>query len=227
MDTNQKLKWTTKLIYGVGDVGNATVNSAILFFLMIFYTDGALIAPALAANALLVAKIWDAVNDPLFGWLSDRTRSRFGKRRVYMIFGALPLAFQATYEATLFQLEIVLGVVLPIVLLGSPARRIRPKILYGAAVLVVCGFILNRLNVSITGFEAAQGGHYVPAWAEIFITLMMVALVFGAFAFGARYLGVYPELKKARPAAPPAPRVASTTPTWQSRLPPVETVRRT
>jgi GPH family glycoside/pentoside/hexuronide:cation symporter len=84
--TNDKLKGTTKLIYGVGDVGNAVVNSALQFFLMIFYTDAALIAPALAANALLVGKVWDAINDPLFGWLSDRTTSRFGKRRVYMIF---------------------------------------------------------------------------------------------------------------------------------------------
>jgi GPH family glycoside/pentoside/hexuronide:cation symporter len=81
-----------KLLYGVGDVGNAVVNSAVQFFLMIFYTDAALIGPALAANALLVGKIWDGINDPLFGWLSDRTTSRFGKRRVYMIFGALPLA---------------------------------------------------------------------------------------------------------------------------------------
>jgi GPH family glycoside/pentoside/hexuronide:cation symporter len=46
---------------------------------------------ALAGSALLIGKIWDAVNDPLFGWISDRTTSRFGKRRVYMIFGALPL----------------------------------------------------------------------------------------------------------------------------------------
>jgi GPH family glycoside/pentoside/hexuronide:cation symporter len=92
MEHDQKLKWTTKLVYGVGDVGNAVVNSAVQFFLMVFYTDGALIAPALAANALLVGKIWDAINDPLFGWISDRTTSRFGKRRVYMIFGALPLA---------------------------------------------------------------------------------------------------------------------------------------
>ena len=92
MGQENRLKWTTKLIYGVGDVGNAVVNSAVLFFLMIFYTDGALIAPALAANALLIGKIWDGINDPLFGWVSDRTRSRFGKRRVYMIFGALPLA---------------------------------------------------------------------------------------------------------------------------------------
>lgn len=86
-----KLKVATKLVYGVGDVGNAMVNSAIQFFLLIFYTDGALIAPALAGSALLIGKIWDAVNDPLFGWISDRTTSRFGKRRVYMIFGALPL----------------------------------------------------------------------------------------------------------------------------------------
>jgi GPH family glycoside/pentoside/hexuronide:cation symporter len=92
MDRSGKLGWTTKLIYGVGDVGNAVVNSAVQFFLMIFYTDGALVAPALAANALLVGKIWDAVNDPLFGWVSDRTVSRYGKRRAYMIFGALPLA---------------------------------------------------------------------------------------------------------------------------------------
>jgi glycoside/pentoside/hexuronide:cation symporter, GPH family len=87
-----KLSAKTKLLYGVGDIGNAVVNSAIQFFLLAFYTDGALIAPALAASALLVGKIWDAINDPLFGWLSDRTTSRFGKRRVYMIFGALPLA---------------------------------------------------------------------------------------------------------------------------------------
>ncbi len=89
---SERLSVKTKLLYGVGDVGNAVVNAAIQFFLMIFYTDAALIAPALAANALLVGKIWDGINDPLFGWLSDRTTSRFGKRRAYMILGAAPLA---------------------------------------------------------------------------------------------------------------------------------------
>ncbi len=88
----EKLPVKTKLLYGVGDIGNAVVNSAVQFFLLAFYTDGALIAAGLASTALWVAKFWDAVNDPLFGWLSDRTVSRFGKRRVYMIFGALPLA---------------------------------------------------------------------------------------------------------------------------------------
>ncbi len=88
----QRLSVRTKLLYGVGDVGNAVVNAAIQFFLMFFYTEGALIAPALAGSALVVGKVWDGINDPLFGWLSDRTISRLGKRRVYMIFGAAPLA---------------------------------------------------------------------------------------------------------------------------------------
>ena len=73
-----KLPTRTKVFYGIGDLGNAVVNSAIQFFLMKFYTDGALILPALAGNALLIGKIWDAINDPLFGWLTDKTKSRFG-----------------------------------------------------------------------------------------------------------------------------------------------------
>lgn len=89
---SSKLPVRTKLFYGVGDIGNATNNSAFQFFLMIFFTDVALIGPAVASSALLVAKVWDAFMDPLFGWISDRTKSKFGKRRVYMIFGALPLA---------------------------------------------------------------------------------------------------------------------------------------
>jgi len=144
--------------------------------------------------------------------------------------GALPLAFHATYEATMFQFEFVLGVVLPIILLASPNRRARPNVLYAAGVLTVLGFVVNRLNVSITGFEAAQGGHYVPAWSEVFITLMIVALVFGAFAFGARYLGVYPELKqrdqKGAVAEVHHGTHAPSEPAWHNRLPPVELIRR-
>jgi GPH family glycoside/pentoside/hexuronide:cation symporter len=91
-ETTGKLRTNTKVFYGIGDLGNAVVNSAIQFFLMKFYTDGALILPALAGNALLIGKIWDAVNDPIFGWITDKTKSRFGKRRVFMLFGAIPLA---------------------------------------------------------------------------------------------------------------------------------------
>ncbi len=85
------LTFLTKFFYGIGDIGNAIINSAVQFFLMKFYTDGALILPALAGNALLIGKFWDAINDPLFGWMADRTNARIGRRRVFMFFGAIPL----------------------------------------------------------------------------------------------------------------------------------------
>ena len=80
----------TKLLYGLGDVGNAITTPAAIFFLLFFYTDVVLVPAVLAANALLIGKIWDAINDPLFGWISDRTHSRMGRRRVYMVWGAIP-----------------------------------------------------------------------------------------------------------------------------------------
>ncbi len=58
---------------------------------MIFYTDVALISPAIAGMALTVGKIWDIINDPIFGWMTDRTKSKHGRRRVYLIYGAVPL----------------------------------------------------------------------------------------------------------------------------------------
>jgi glycoside/pentoside/hexuronide:cation symporter, GPH family len=92
---SEKLSLKTKIFYGIGDIGNAIFNTAVSFFLLIFYTDGALIAPALASSAMLIGKIWDAVNDPIFGAISDRAHHRLGKRRVFMIYGAAPLAIFA------------------------------------------------------------------------------------------------------------------------------------
>ena len=78
------------MFYGIGDVGNALVNSAVQFFLLIYFTDGALLPPALVGSALLIGKIWDAVIDPFIGYFSDRTKSRWGRRRVYILFFAIP-----------------------------------------------------------------------------------------------------------------------------------------
>ena len=85
----------TSVSYAVGNVGMQMLVAGMSFFLMIFYTDVALVPPAVAGAALLIGKVWDTVNDPLFGWLTDRTRSRFGRRRVYLWFGSAPLAVLA------------------------------------------------------------------------------------------------------------------------------------
>ena len=93
---DQKLTLGTKIRYGMADMGFALITSAQQFFLLLYYTTVAKIDPAIAGTALLVGKLtWDAFNDPLFGFWSDRTRSRFGRRRIYMLLGAVPLAITA------------------------------------------------------------------------------------------------------------------------------------
>ena len=92
----QKLTLGSKFRYGLADLGFALITSAMQFFLLFYYTDVAGINPAIAGLELMVGKLtWDALNDPLFGYWSDRTRSRFGRRRIYMLIGAVPLGIAA------------------------------------------------------------------------------------------------------------------------------------
>jgi GPH family glycoside/pentoside/hexuronide:cation symporter len=93
---DQKLSMSVKFRYGLADLGFSLITSAMQFFLLFYYTDVARIDPALAGLALMIGKVtWDAINDPLFGYWSDRTRSRFGRRRVFMLLGAVPLGLAA------------------------------------------------------------------------------------------------------------------------------------
>jgi GPH family glycoside/pentoside/hexuronide:cation symporter len=88
---SEKLSLWTKLGYAIGDVGNSAGPGTIIpFWYLYFLTNIAKLDPALAGLAILVGKIWDAINDPLVGILSDRTRTRWGRRRPYLLFGAIP-----------------------------------------------------------------------------------------------------------------------------------------
>ncbi len=113
-----KLSAGTKFAYGTADLGIAMVTAAIQFVLFFYYNKVLGIDPALVGTALLVGKFtWDAINDPLVGYISDRTRTRWGRRKPFMLFGAIPFGLSVWL---LFSLPSGLtGVTAFLVVLGS------------------------------------------------------------------------------------------------------------
>ena len=119
----------------------------------------------------------------------------YGLVRVIVISksGAIAMLLHPGYEGRMFLLEMIVGVVLPVGLLLIDRVRMHPTGLVVAALFAVLGFVMNRLNVSVTGMEGAAGVQYVPSWMEISVSLGLVALGFALFAVAVRYLPVFPE----------------------------------
>lgn len=81
-----------KLAYGIGDISQTTGFTVVSFFFLFFLTDAVGIDPRMAGYVLLIGKVWDAITDPAMGIISDRTHSKFGRRRLYMFWGSIPYA---------------------------------------------------------------------------------------------------------------------------------------
>ena len=89
--TDKKIPLKKKLLFSTGDLSTSIPLAILMFFQLYFLTDVAGLRPDLAAYAVGIPRIWDAVNDPLFGLISDRIRTRWGRRRVLLLFGSVPL----------------------------------------------------------------------------------------------------------------------------------------
>jgi glycoside/pentoside/hexuronide:cation symporter, GPH family len=98
--TSQKLSIKEKIGYSLGDTASHFVWDMVGFWLLFFYTDVYGISAAAAGTIMLIARFWDMAIDPIIGVVSDRTNTRWGKFRPYILFGAIPYAVLAILTFT-------------------------------------------------------------------------------------------------------------------------------
>lgn len=85
----KKLSWVSKISFGIGAFGKDAVYAIVSTFLLYFLTDIKGVAPAFVGTLFLVARIFDAINDPIMGLIVDNTRSKFGKFRPWIMLGTV------------------------------------------------------------------------------------------------------------------------------------------
>jgi Ni/Fe-hydrogenase subunit HybB-like protein len=105
--------------------------------------------------------------------------------------GALRSLWPLNRAGVFFLVEVIVGFLVPMILLASPRIRGNARWMYRSAQLLILGFIVYRLDVSITGFEAMSGVTYVPAWTEVAITLMLITIGVTLFNLAGRFLPVF------------------------------------
>ncbi len=87
----KSITFTNKVGYSLGDAANNMMFAMVSNFLLFFYTDVFGITAVAAGGIFLISRIWDAVNDPIMGYIADHTDTRWGKFRPYFLWGALPV----------------------------------------------------------------------------------------------------------------------------------------
>lgn len=98
----EKLSKLTLFAYSCGDFASNLCWTFIGSYLSVFYTDIVGLTPAIASTIMLGAKIWDGINDPMFGAIAERTKTKFGRFRPYIMFGSPILAIFSVLTFTTF-----------------------------------------------------------------------------------------------------------------------------
>jgi glycoside/pentoside/hexuronide:cation symporter, GPH family len=164
--TDGRLSLKENLGYGVGDVAfNLLINTTSLY-LLFFYTDVFVIGAASAGVIFLVSKLWNAAIDPFIGYCIDRTNSRWGKMRPYMLFGAVPLA------ACFF------------LIFASPGVSGELRFLYGMATFLIFNTVFAFVNVPYAALTAtlAKESHERSRLTGFRMTFATVGMLLAAVA---------------------------------------------
>lgn len=130
--TTQKLPIWEKIGYGFGDLGSVLFWQTIMVYLLFFYTDVFGLTAAVAGVMFFISRVLDALFDVVIGMTADRTKSRWGKFRPYILFGAVPLATSAVLAFT------------------TPGFGEIGKIIYAYVTFIVFMFLYSTVNIPYT-----------------------------------------------------------------------------
>lgn len=161
----QKISIREKIGYSLGDVASNLFFQTFLFYLMFFYTDVFGIPAAVAGTMFFVTRIWDTVNDPLMGMIADRTESKHGKFRPYLIWMAIPFGIVGslmffTPDIGMTGKIIYAYVTYSLMMMGYTAINIP----YSAMLGVITSNSLERTSLSAYRFIGAfAGGLFVQS----------------------------------------------------------------
>lgn len=128
---NKKLSVFTKIGYSFGEIGSQCSWTLISSYLTVFYTDVVGLTPVAISAIMLIARIWDAVNDPMFGAIAENTHTRWGRFRPYILWGAPVLALFNCL--TFLNLDIPVGW----------------KTLWCGFTYIACGMAYTAANISV------------------------------------------------------------------------------
>lgn len=141
INMEEKISIKEKLGFGLGDTASNLVWQVLMIFQLYFYTDIFGISPAVAGTMFLITKIWDSINDPIMGIIADRTNTKWGKFRPFLLWLALPFALAGVLTFT------------------TPDFSMSGKIIYAYVTYTVMMMIYTAINIpysSLMGVVSAS-----------------------------------------------------------------------
>jgi oligogalacturonide transporter len=188
----EKLSWWAKIGYGLGDIYGGGSGVIISFYYLIFLTDVIRISPALAGTVILISKIYDSITDPFEGLIADRTRTKLGRRRPYLLIG-IPLIFLSFFALYYpYQMEsetarfvsvvlsyLFFSTVVSIVMLNYNALHSEITLDYNErSSLSSIRIFFSTLSSIVAALVPLE---IVKAFPDVHMGYIVMALVFGAF----------------------------------------------
>jgi GPH family glycoside/pentoside/hexuronide:cation symporter len=190
---DKPLSLRTKLVFGFGDWGNSSTSTIFGFFFAFFLNNIAGVQPIYAIPVLLAGGIWDAINDPLIGVFADRVRTRWGRRRPFFLFGAIPfgLSFILLWWVPPFESQAALSVYYSLVYILFDTTYTFVAVPYSALTPELTGDYNERTSLNgyrmvvsvVAGLVAAVAmPFFVEQVADKQAAYLAVATVFGILA---------------------------------------------